>query len=485
MPSDQPDAWNLLNAKLSVPSELRTAQWSRLPQWLRERSFYMAGVAQAELLDAFRSEVSLIAQGAASIPEAEKRLSQYLAASGYQPAPGQENTIKDLSFWRRMRVSLRTNSELLNGWGQQQRGLQRGALMAFPAWELVRINPRTTPRDWETRWTLSGGKIYAGRLIAMKDSPLWLELGSFEDGLGVNYPPFAWGSGMGWKAVPFSLAKQLGVIPAGWAPPPPSPLSSPNASLQSTPQISDRSLREELARRMRGLAEWKGESLVFTDPNGTRPSDPASLVATWAKGMPDTFHDLPGQGLMQRHALKLWSEDHDSFTREIDTKTGADAKPAPGRLDLFDDLWRLFGRLLPMPGDTPVWRGMSWSQRQGDQPWQGFRSFLADLEKSGVYVPNPNKPADSWSVAQSGARKYAKANRYQVTMVCESHHSAKDISPLVRSLRGELSNPDPAHPLVTDGETVFANGARFRVVKIDIQQDTPDGGRAIIHVQQL
>lgn len=81
-----------------------------LPQWLRERAFYMAGV---------------------------------------------------------------THAELLQGWGQKERGLTRGAVMAFPAWELIRIMPRSVPRDWLARFTLSGGVMRNGRMIAMKDSAVW------------------------------------------------------------------------------------------------------------------------------------------------------------------------------------------------------------------------------------------------------------------------------------------------------------------------
>jgi hypothetical protein len=386
-----------------------------------------------------------------------------------------------------MRVALRTNTELLQGWGQKERGMTRGALMAFPAWELIRLMPRTAPRNWDgknptrhdphARWILAGGKLYAGRMIAMKDSPVWQELGNFEDGLGVDYPPFAWGSGMGWRAIGYREAKELGVIPPGWTPPPRQPVSSPNATLQSTPQISDRALREELAARMKGLAEWRDDKFVFTDPNGSRPMTGEKLVETWAKGMPDGFHDLPNEGLMQPLALQLWSENHGDFTRVVDAKTGADLKPAPGRLNLFDDLVRLFNRIEPMAADKPVFRGMAW------QDEAGFQKFLDDTRKT--YTPQPNKPADSWSVAESGARKYQRNGPFSVKLVCEKHAAAKDISALIRSIKHKIRNPDPNHPLVTDGEVVFANGAKFRVLRIERGTINRKGGEATVYVEQL
>jgi hypothetical protein len=70
-------------------------------------------------------------------------------------------------------------------------------------------------------------------------------------------------------------------------------------------------------------------------------------------------------------------------------------------------------------------------------------------------------------------------------LVCDTHRSARDISPLVRSFGDEVSSPNPAMPILTDGEAVFLNGTRFRVVKVEVQQDTPDGGRAIVHVEEI
>ena len=72
MPESLTDARKLAAGKLTIPSELRTEEWAALPQWLRERAFYMAAVAQAETLAAFRSEVEQIAQGKTSIPQAER-----------------------------------------------------------------------------------------------------------------------------------------------------------------------------------------------------------------------------------------------------------------------------------------------------------------------------------------------------------------------------------------------------------------------------
>lgn len=78
-----------------------------------------------------------------------------------------------------------------------------------PCWELVRDEFRKEPRDWDARWQQAANAVMwqgvaknTDRMIAYKDSPIWNELGTgFDDSLGNSYPPFCWGSGMGWEIV--------------------------------------------------------------------------------------------------------------------------------------------------------------------------------------------------------------------------------------------------------------------------------------------
>ena len=170
------DARKLLDGKISVPSELRTAEWARVPQWIRERAFYMAGVSRTEILDTFYNAAGRIANGESSMAEERKRIQQYLAATNYQPLPGQEGTIKDLRTVRRIHTALRTNVSLLQGWAQKERGLR--AIIAVPAWELVRFENRQAPRVWAERFHAVGGDLVDGLIMALKDSEVWRALGS-------------------------------------------------------------------------------------------------------------------------------------------------------------------------------------------------------------------------------------------------------------------------------------------------------------------
>lgn len=479
MPATLTDARQLADGKTSIPAELRTAEWARVPQWLRERSFYMAGVAHAETLDEFRGEVAAIANGASSIPEAERRLAEYLKTSGYQPLPGQEGTIKDLRSWRRMRVALRTNVELLQGWGQKNRGLQRGALMAFPAWELIRIMPRKNPRDnpaWDVRFNLSGGEPSGGRMIAMKDSKVWAELGNFADGLGVDYPPFAWGSGMGWKPVSFTEARDLGVIPAGWRPPPRQPISSPNENLQSTPKITARPIREELQKRMKGLAEWQGDKLVFTDPNGTRPVTHEVLAKLWKSELPAAFADLPGKGQTQREAFLQWVAEHGFYWNEGGETTRL------GRTNVWEDFQRVLKRLLPTGREQQgLFRALTWNNNEK------FSTFLADVRRDG-YSARPETPAESWTASMQSARKYLGSERYSVLLrLPEGHAAGRDIAPLVRAFQDELKRREvPQGKLAaTDDEIILPSWAGLRVRAIGAVQDTRTGKSVEIILEEV
>lgn len=331
---------DLLSRQVSVPSELRTAEWSRLPQWTRERSFWMAGVTEHEILEEMRSIVEREALGEAGEFELRREWEEALDELGYQPEPGQEGTIKDLRSLRRFNIALRTNRALMNGWAQREAGLRPGPVRARPAYELVRIRSVQVPRDWEARWLAAGGELYEGRMMAPKTSEIWERLGSrelFDDALGVNYPPFAWGSGKGWKIVGARECVRVGlmtrwqireqvdsVIPF---------ISSPGESLETHPRITSPDLRTRLADELQGLARWEDDRLLFTDPNGTRTANPEELQQIWSESLPTEFHDAAPDGLFQRQSVLDFADDPEAFATQ------------PTR-DQWDDLARAIGRLI-------------------------------------------------------------------------------------------------------------------------------------------
>ena len=76
-----------------------------------------------------------------------------------------------------------------------------------PCWTALRDEYRKEPRDWPAIWEEAANRVMwegvamgTTDMVARKDSPIWHELGTgFSDSIGNDYPPFFWGSGVGWE----------------------------------------------------------------------------------------------------------------------------------------------------------------------------------------------------------------------------------------------------------------------------------------------
>ena len=201
---------------------------------LRARSVFSARVGNADVLSKIKDVVDAMAAGDMDLATARVTLMETLRAVGYTPEggfpedlPGEvpeaiAGSLQDISSKRRLDFILRTQLALVRGRGQQMRGMEPARLKQFPAWELVRSQAKAAPRAWggqhdgtppkrggdidpRPRWIIAGGRPTAdGRLIALKGDPIWGELGSsgnFDDALDVDFPPFAFNSGMRWQEV--------------------------------------------------------------------------------------------------------------------------------------------------------------------------------------------------------------------------------------------------------------------------------------------
>lgn len=216
---------------------------ARIAEDVLRRSVFSARVSNAIFLDKIREVITQVADGEMNDATARLALMNTLKAIGYTPEggfpdtpegevpPAVQGTIEDISSKRRLDLIIRTQAQLMRGAAMQQKGMAQEEIQNFPAYELVRLRPREAPRAWageddgtlpvrggirdpRPRWAIAGGKLYGGRMIALKGDPVWGELGSagnFDDALGVDYPPFAFNSGMSWVLVDRSEASRLGV----------------------------------------------------------------------------------------------------------------------------------------------------------------------------------------------------------------------------------------------------------------------------------
>lgn len=247
-------------SKLLVPSELRTSQWGLVPGLLKERIFFSSGVCDMDILTGFHRACTAVLSGSMNYPEATRIIREALAEVGYRPSPGQKRTLKDLSDPDRQLITMRTNVELAQGWAEE--ALARKAAKAFPAVRLVRGGHADVPRPWaEKIWpdaiAASGSGGRADDMVALLEDPVWLHLSDF----GVPYTPLKWGSMMMKRTIGYTETRALGLLQPGQS-----------RRLDPMPHAFDLSpdeVRTAIASHLQGIAEWRGETLVFSEPNGT------------------------------------------------------------------------------------------------------------------------------------------------------------------------------------------------------------------------
>ena len=228
---DKPDPLTEFDAALKsrartvMPTALSTAELRELGPLVLGRSVFTARGVSAIYASKLKSVIDLLAAGDIGEGQARTALYETLDALGYTPEggfPGHEGevppavrgSLEDLRSFRRMDLVVQTQLALMVGAGEQYRGHKPESLTEFPAWELVRVESREVPRDWAARWVIAGKTLLAGRMIAFKGDPVWGELGSydnFQDALGVDHPPFAFLSGMGWREISTVESEVLGV----------------------------------------------------------------------------------------------------------------------------------------------------------------------------------------------------------------------------------------------------------------------------------
>jgi hypothetical protein len=227
------DALRAAQQRGALPTALDTAGLRELGAEVLARSVFTANGTNVVFADELKKLIDRLAAGDMGEGQVRSALWELLDVLGYDAEkggfPGEElepalkGTLQDLKSFRRLDLIVRTQQDLMSGAGQAMRGQTPDRLATFPAWELVRVLGRMVPRDWPSRWAIAGGKLSAGgRMIALKGDPVWGELGSydnFQDALGVDHPPFAFQSGMGWKEISAAECRKLGITgPAGEAP---------------------------------------------------------------------------------------------------------------------------------------------------------------------------------------------------------------------------------------------------------------------------
>ena len=185
------------------------------------RSVFSARMESARYLALVRETCAQFADGAINRAQAMERLMEELAQMGHSPLDG--GGLTNPASIKRLDLIVKTQRGMAASVARLATQTE-GVLHQFPAWELARVSDRNMPRsDWAARWDAAGSSCgfegaLQGRFIALKDSPIWQSLGDgaggYRDTLMNPFPPFAYGSGMGWIGVDRDQCIALGLIDA-------------------------------------------------------------------------------------------------------------------------------------------------------------------------------------------------------------------------------------------------------------------------------
>lgn len=241
-----------------LPTDFRTQLLSEIPAQLRERAFFSAGVTNAEFLDSASAAVDDLVSGSVDRGTKRAQLKQLLDRLGYQPVDAERGTLTDLSSDRRLNLILDQNLQAAQGYGSWQQGQDPAILDQWPAQELVRVIDSEHPRDWPARWAEAGGQFFGGRMIALKNDPIWTKISRF----GTPYPPFDFNSGMDVEDIDREEAVALGLIDRDTELLPQD--RGFNDDLQASPEVRSEALATALQEHFAGVAEFIDGVLRYT-----------------------------------------------------------------------------------------------------------------------------------------------------------------------------------------------------------------------------
>lgn len=210
---------DVIRIKELLPTSLGSAEIrERIARDILRRSVFSARMTSARYLARIREVCAQMMEGEISQSAARDILGGVLEQMGHSPLD--EGGIRNPASIARMNLIIDTQTQMAASVAQLE--AQTDSVVAmWPAWRLTRVEGRGAPRqDWPERWTAAGASCgFEGalqdRFIALKSSPIWQALGDgeggFRDTLGNPYPPFAYGSGMGWEDVTRDECEDLGL----------------------------------------------------------------------------------------------------------------------------------------------------------------------------------------------------------------------------------------------------------------------------------
>ena len=326
--------------KRLITAGLSAADWDRVQAGLKDRAFWSARVQNVRFLQTAQGDLgSLLANARnadGALTSRAQIVSDLMRTAKEEGIATGAGGLTDPGSSKRGATIVDTNAGLARGYTDFVAGNTKGARTAYPAWELVRIEPRINQRDWIGRWESEGGERPEGRMVALKDDPIWTDISAFGD----PWPPFDYGSGMGVADVSFEECVRLGILEDDWLPPEDSdPVEDFNAHLEESLTFNGTDdpawlwLKEQFGDQVKyadGKITWQADAIVDAvknTPVGERTAIRLGIPTDDARTMAEkTGVDISGLKLttdtgMVRHALG---------------SHGAGAEMRPGQIPITD-----------------------------------------------------------------------------------------------------------------------------------------------------
>jgi len=192
-----------------------------VPKALVDNSVFSARTIYAEHVSETQRDIVEALDGKLGAAEIRTRMGLRLKKLGYQPVPGEERSIKDLSSDLRTNLIIEHQTANARGyavWRSQQR---ESIMTLYPAQELYRAESRNVPRKWGKRWNDARRDLgeartsatYAasdnGPFVAKKNDPIWVH--PYVNRFGNPWTPFDFRSGMRLRQTMAQRARDMGV----------------------------------------------------------------------------------------------------------------------------------------------------------------------------------------------------------------------------------------------------------------------------------
>lgn len=262
-----------VSAKTPIGSALKSADWERVPVALRESAQFSAGVESARVLQRIQDRLLQMVKLQRSVLESGAEgaffdrqkfiveLRELAIDEGLTPVdPTERDTLRDITSEARLGLIFDIQTQRAAEFAKWKMEQDEDVLDAYPAQELIRLEERVNKRRWIARWQGLGGKLFAGRMIAKKNDPIWRRLSRFQ----TPWPPFDFNSGMGLDDIGRDEAEDLGVLARDER------VAPAEADFNEGMQASVRGFGERLRRALQTIfgdqvdvsgdvAKWKGQ----------------------------------------------------------------------------------------------------------------------------------------------------------------------------------------------------------------------------------